>query len=135
MAFVYFSMKPGLQWWLLIIFKSRTRTFNDKIFFKKFESKQTKKISSIKSFSNKILEHFFKIVQKISQNLSKLVLKKTPSKPFSNFKYAIIKGEYKLKMFRFHVKTNLSFSPKSFSLISWYQKYHAMLFLRGRRHD
>ena len=67
-------------------FKSRTRIFKDEIFFKKFESKQTKKTSNKILFSNRILEHFFKIVQKISQNFSKLVLKITPSKPLIDFK-------------------------------------------------
>ena len=41
----------------------------------------------------------------------------------------------KINLFQIHEKWNLSFSPKSFFLISWYQKYHDMLFLRGRRHD
>ena len=111
------------------ILQYETRTLNDDFwlfsnqglvrsmtnsFSKSSSLNKRKRFQSINSFSNKLLEHFFKIVQKISQNLLKLVLKKTPSKPLSNFIYAIIKGEYKKKKCSKFMQ-NLSFSPKAFS--------------------
>ena len=94
----------------ILLYETRTRTMTTDYFqikdsyvqwrtlFQKSSSlNKRKRLQTKTRFQNWILEHFLKIVQKISLNLSKLVLKITPSKPLINFKYAIIKGEYKKK--------------------------------------
>ena len=94
-------------------FQIRTRISQMKSFSKTFESKQTKRFLRKTRFPKKKCVHF---------NTSLVAWKETPSKSLKlilNFKfkkYALFKGEYKIKykMFRFHAKRNPSISPKVF---------------------
>ena len=84
-SFVYFSTKPGPEWWFLIISNQGLVFSRMKSFSKSSSLNTRKRFQKQTRFQTEFLSTFSRLFKRFFQNLSNWVLKITPSNPLNWF--------------------------------------------------